>query len=537
MSNRSRLLLILLAIVWFGTIGYRHLIKTDEGRYAEIAREMAASGDWLTPRLDGLKYFEKPPLQYWTTATAFSVFGPTEWAARLWPALTGFLGVLLASYAGRRLFGPAVAVNAAAILASSLLYATISHFNTLDTGFAVFLELAVFAFIFAQDGQGRWMLVAWAALAAAVLSKGIAALVLTGGTLVLYSLVSRDFSPWRRLRWLPGSALFLAIAAPWFVAVSLVNPEFPYFFFVHEHFQRFLTTVHGRYEPAWYFIPILLLGTLPWTSMALQSAWQAWTRRGTADFQPRRFLLAWCVVVFGFFSASGSKLPSYILPLFPPLALLTAAALPDIGRKAMRAHLLVIAALALIATLTAGRIAGLGEGDTAGIPAAGYALWLQVAAAIWLVAAVSAVVLETRNRRLAAVVALAGGTFIAGTIALLGHQHFGQFMSSRSIATAVRPQVPAGVPFYSVRMYEQTLPYYLDRTLTLVDYQDELAFGIAQEPEKWVPSMAEFKQRWNAEPDAFAVMDPTSYAELAADGLPMTLVARDARRVFVRKPR
>jgi 4-amino-4-deoxy-L-arabinose transferase-like glycosyltransferase len=537
MNRRLWLSLALFAAVWFGSLDYRHLIKTDEGRYAEIAREMAVGGDWLTPRLDGLKYFEKPPLQYWATATAFSVFGQGEWTARLWPALTGFLGVLLAAYTGRRLFGPAAGMATAALLASSLLYATIGHFNTLDMGFAFFLELAVFAFLFAQDGDRCWMLVAWVALAAAVLSKGIAAPILTGGTLVLYSLVSRDFSPWRKLRWLPGLGLFLVITAPWFVAVSVVNPEFPHFFFIHEHFERFLTRVHGRYEPPWYFIPILLGGALPWTSMALQSAWQAWARRGEADFQPRRFLLAWCVVVFGFFSASGSKLPSYILPLFPPLALLTAAALADIGRKAMRAHLLVIAALALVATLTAGRAAGLGQGDTAGIPAAGYALWLQVAAAIWLVVAVSAVILETRDRRLAAVVALASGTFIAGSIALLGHQHFGQFMSSRSIATAVKPQVPAGVPFYSVRMYEQTLPYYLDRTLTLVAYQDELAFGIAQEPEKWVPSMIEFKQRWNTDADAFAVMDPASYDELAADGLPMTLVARDARRVIVRKPR
>jgi len=536
MIQRNHLLWILLAVVWFGTLGYRDLIKTDEGRYAEIAREMAVSGDWLTPRLDDLKYFEKPPLQYWATASAFKIFGTTEWPARLWPALTGFLGVLLAAYAGRRLFGAEVGASAAAILVSTLLYAAIGHFNTLDMGFAFFLELAVFAFIFAQGGHARWMLVAWAALAFAVLSKGIAAPVLTGATLVLYSLVSRDVSPWRKLRLLPGLTLFLIIAAPWFVAVSVVNPEFPYFFFIHEHFERFLTTVHGRYEPAWYFIPVLIVGALPWTGLVVHSTLRAWSVKAAAPFQPTRFLLLWSVVVFGFFSASGSKLPSYILPIFPALALITAAGLADLSRKALLTHLASIAAVALAALLLAGRVAGMGEGDTAGEPAAGYASWLQIAAAIWLVATLAAIILVRRERYHTAILALAFGALVAGSGALLGHQHFGRFMSAKAIAAQIRPQVPAGVPFYSVRTYEQTLPFYLGRTLTLVDYEDELAFGIAQEPEKWVPSMAEFKQRWNSDADAFAVMDQTTYTELNASGLPMTLVARDARRIFVRKP-
>lgn len=225
--------LVAFTLVWFGVLDYRKLIKPDEGRYAEIAREMAVSGDWVTPRLNGIKYFEKPPLQYWSTAAAYKAFGEDEWTARLWPALTGLLGILLAWYAGRRLFGEQAGMFASVALASSLLYLGMGHFNTLDMGLACFLEAAVFGFLLAQDGNQRWMLFAWAALALAVLSKGIVALVLTGATLVLYSLLTRDFSPWRRLEPLRGIVIFLVITAPWFVAVSIANPEFPRFFFIH----------------------------------------------------------------------------------------------------------------------------------------------------------------------------------------------------------------------------------------------------------------------------------------------------------------
>ena len=171
----------------------------------------------------------------------------------------------------------------------------------------------------------------------------------------------------------------------------------------------------------------------------------------------------------------------------------------------------------------------------AGAAAEGYALWLRIAALLWLVSALVALILAIRERRRDAILSLAIGALLAGSGALLGHQHFGHFMSAKSLAAAVKPHLPAGVPFYSVRMYEQTLPFYLDRTLTLVDYQDELAFGIAQEPAKWVPSVAEFEQRWKTDEDAFAVMDLNTYSDFVARGLPMREIARDSRRIVVRK--
>jgi 4-amino-4-deoxy-L-arabinose transferase-like glycosyltransferase len=317
---------------------------------------MVASGDWTTPRLNDIKYFEKPALQYWATAAAYTLFGEHQWTARLWSALTGFLGVLMVFFTGRRLFGEEAGWNSALVLASSLLYVLIGHVNTLDMGVSFLLSAAVCAFCLAQSDASaarerrRWMLAAWAALALALLSKGLIGLVLPGAALVLYILIERDWRLARGLHLAPGLALFLAITVPWFVAVSLANPEFARFFFIHEHFERFLTKQHGRYQAPYYFLPVLLAGMLPWTVTLVDALARAWKRAPEKRFQAQRFLLLWAAVVFVFFSASSSKLVSYILPLFPALALLTGARLARIGARALAWQALP-AALAGIAVL------------------------------------------------------------------------------------------------------------------------------------------------------------------------------------------
>jgi 4-amino-4-deoxy-L-arabinose transferase-like glycosyltransferase len=549
MTVRTRFIagLLALALIWFGTLDYRKLVRPDEGRYAEISREMALSGDWVTPRLNGIKYFEKPPLQYWATAAAFEVFGRAEWTARLWTALTGFLGILLAGFTARRLFGPKAALYTVAILASSLLYLALSHVNAIDMGMSFFLELAMCGFLLAQQGdQGRrrWMLVAWAGLALAVLSKGIVALVLTGGTLVLYGLLAWDWSPWRRFEWGRGLLIFLLIAAPWFVAVSLANPEFPYFFFIHEHFDRFLTTVHRRNQPLWFFVPILIAGALPWTGMALQALGQAWRRRSepaseaasqTAT-QARRFLLVWCLAIFGFFSISHSKLPAYILPLFPALAILVADCLTRMSRRMLLIHLGLLAALALVCVIMAPRVVDNADEVMPLDMMEPYARLALILAVLWLAGILAASWLAWRQQRTPAVLALATVSLLAGFGIEFGYENLSKATSGHYLASQVKPLLSPNVPFYSVETYDQTLPFYLDRTITLVQYRDEFALGQDQEPDKWIPTETEFRQRWLADRDAFALLDFGTYEALRKDGLPMIEVARDTRRVVVRKP-
>lgn len=538
------LLLIVLTLAWFGTLHYRHLVKQDEGRYAEIAREMATSGDWTTPRLNDIKYFEKPPLQYWATAATFRAFGEREWGARLWSALTGFSGVLLIYFAGRRLFGPEAGFNAALVLASSALYALIGHINTLDMGVTFFMSLGLAGFLLAQQpsASGRatrvWMHVAWAALALAVLSKGLMGIVLPAAVLVMYTLIERDWALWRRLHLASGLALFLAICVPWFIAVSLANPEFPHFFFIHEHFERFLTKVHRRYEPWWYFGPILLGGILPWLAPmfdALARAWKADPATPKA-FQPRRFLLLWCAVIFVFFSASGSKLASYILPIFPALALLIGQRLAQTDARTLFRQMLPVALLAATALALAPQVAHHDASGVTGALYANYAVWAVAAAAIWLCGTLAGLYMCHRERLRPALLAFAFSSFAAAQLALNGHESLAPSNSAYHIAQQIRPHLRPGIPFYSVGMYDQTLSFYLKRTFTLVAHQDELEFGLKQEPYKWIADWAAFRQTWVQQSYALAVMQPETHQRLQQEGLAMLVIAQDNRRVVVRTP-
>jgi len=536
-------LLLVFALVWFGTLEHRRLINPDEGRYSEIPREMVATGDWLTPRLNGIKYFDKPALQYWATATTFTVFGEHHWTARLWPALTGFLGVLATAFATTRLFGVQAGLIAGAVLASSVLWNVIGHVNTLDMGVSFFLAAAVFALCLGQRDDSspresrRWQDAAWVLLALAVLSKGLIGLVLPAATVVAYALWQRDWGFMLRIRPFRGLLILLAITTPWFIAVSLANPEFAHFFFIHEHFDRFLTKAHGRYQPMWYFIPILVVGMLPWLGSLLQGLAGGFRREAGSRFQPRRFLLVWAVLVFVFFSVSSSKLASYILPIFPALAALIGLHLAGhVASRRIEWHALpaiIIGGACLFLVPYATRFA------SEKTPAAlyeGYQPWLYAGAAALLLGGIAAFWLGRQGRSVAAVFALAFGGFAFGQGFLLGHDSLGSVNSAHDVATAIRSQVPQDAPFFSVDTYDQSLQFYLKRTTTMVAYRDELAFGIDQEPEKFIPDIAGFERAWNAAPVAWALMSPTLWREMSEKGLPMTEVIRDTRRVIVRKP-
>ena len=540
LSRRWRygVLLFLFTFAWFSNLQYAHLVKPDEGRYAEIPREMAATGDWLTPRLNNIKYFEKPALQYWATAAAFKMFGEHEWTARLWPALCGYLGVLLAFFAGRRLFGAQAGLYSALVLGSSFLWVFIGHINTLDMGLSFFMMVTLTGFLIAQTSTSarttrNAMLVAWAAMALAVLSKGLIGIVLPGAVLVMYSLIQRDFALWRRLHILAGLALFLLISAPWFIAVSMANPEFAQFFFIHEHFARFLTKVHGRFHPWYTFIPILALGLMPWLLSFSPAMLHGWRTHAPAQaFQPRRFLWLWAVIIFLFFSVSDSKLPPYILPIFPALAWLIGDYLTRVSARTLRWQLLFTFLLG--ALVTAGVVIKYSDFPDPVTPAplyAAYAPWLIAAAVIWLAGVAAAIGFCQRQRIEAAVISVAAVGLISTQLILAGHDALSPSSSSYDFAQQLKPQLKADTPFYCLQMYDQTLPFYLERTCTLVAHQDEMAFGLEQEPHKWIPTEAEFLAQRAQLRGAVVLMPPDKYDQLLAQHVPLKLLVRDTRRV------
>ena len=256
-DNRARVwfwaLVTLFALLYCVLLGARPLMTPDEGRYAEISREMLVSGDWITPRLDGYLYFEKPPLQYWATALCFALFGPHEWSARLWSALMYLAAGAAIGWCGLRLYGRDVASLAVLCYLGMGLPFVLGQVETLDSGVAAFLTIALCAFCVAQgeraaprervahresapareaavaasremaarDRTGRGaMLLCWAAMGGAMLSKGLIGVVLPGAALFLYLLVTRQWRLVLRMQWAAGLALFAILVVPWFVLVS-----------------------------------------------------------------------------------------------------------------------------------------------------------------------------------------------------------------------------------------------------------------------------------------------------------------------------
>lgn len=542
-SRRWLWLLLALAAVWFGNIEYRKLIRPDEGRYAEIPREMAMSGDWVTPRLNGLKYFEKPPLQYWATAAAYEVFGERHWTSRLWCSLTGFAGLWLVWFTGSRLFGRKAGCYAAATLGGSLLYVLMAHINTLDMGVTFFITLGISGLLLGQresDSRTRrnWMYLAWIALALAVLSKGVMGLVLPGAALFLYSVVQRDVTVWKRMHWGIGMLLFMLIAAPWFYLVMKANPEFFQRFFIYEHYTRFTTRELGRYQPWYYFVPVLLLGMLPWTVLMFDTLLHTWKSSARADkeFNPERFLLVWVVFIYLFFSVSGSKLPSYLLPMFPALALLMGKQLA--AMPAHRLFWLIVPVLPLaLAALAAAPFTARAADTPLQLQMYGeYANWLVAAALVWLAGVAAALLWLRRDNKPLAVLLLAFCSLVAAQLGTSGYNAIARERSAHDLAEAIRPQVRMDVPFYSVLMYEQTLPFYLKRTFTLVGFQDEMAFGIMQEPQRYIADMESLARTWAMQAEAYAIVPTPDYPKLQRAGLTMKKIYEDTQYIVVSKP-
>jgi 4-amino-4-deoxy-L-arabinose transferase-like glycosyltransferase len=539
------LLWVLVALtlaVGIGALG-RTLANPDEGRYSEISREMVASGDWVTPRLNGIKYFEKPPLQYWATAVSLKLFGENEYSARIYVALCGLGCVLLVGYTARLLWNPEAGLAAMLALVSSPYFMALGTIVTLDMGLTLWTTATLCAYMLAQRPgipereRRRWVLGAWAAIALAVLSKGLVGIVFPAAALGLSCILRRDFSPLRRLEWGYGLAIFLAVCAPWFIAVSLANPEFPRFFFVHEHFERFLTTEHRRTQPWWFFVPILFAGFLPWMLALPAAVARAWREEAREPgFRPLRFAILWSAFVLLFFSASGSKLPAYILPIFPPLALVLGRYLAEAAPRRLALLLLptVLVAIAL------GVAAWLSPDNTR--EAWNRALYVEARPAMLTAAALLATsglvgaALAWSGRRWIALLTVALGVVLVIQCLENAYETFSPRQSGKIVAAKMKPLLGSATRLYSVRHYDQTVPFYIGRPLELVDYYDEFEMGLKSEPGRSLASVDEFRADWLRPGDAMAIMQPGTFETLRKDGLPMQVLHEDPRRVLVRKP-
>lgn len=568
--TKDLLLLTLMVGLWFcGLLGVRPLANPDEGRYSEIPREMAASGDYVTPRLNGVKYFEKPPLLYWCSAITFKAFGVNQFTARLWNGLFAVLGVVMTYVAARVLHGRTAGIWSAVVLATSLLYYGLTHIVLLDMAVAVEMAGALFAFMLAvREPAGRkrlgFFIAFYLFMALATLTKGLIGFMLPGAVAFLWLLL---MNRWKSL-WpfypILGIVVFLGIAAPWHVLAALANPSadgsvwpgfarglelhksqqdpgWAWFYFVNEHYLRFTTKEHGRYEPWWFFLPVLIGGLFPWTVFG----WQAVRNALTGGWKARRdhaeawFLVIWIAFIVLFFSKSQSKLIPYILPVFPAVAVLVGNYLAETfstgALKRGRAGAWVfVGFLVLFAIAVIVMPAPKNQPDfEAHLPV------LKPLLAGVLLLGAGATAFAIRRGQACRVRACIAGSTVSFLLALTYVAQELDHSSSKDFATVLEPRIEPEDRLYTVGIYPQDLPVYLNRMVSVVEYQGELQFGIDAEPEvssgRYLNREAFFKQ-WAEPGTAYALMRTWYYDKwFAAAAGPHEIIGKSDKLILVVK--
>jgi 4-amino-4-deoxy-L-arabinose transferase-like glycosyltransferase len=340
-----------LYVCYFSHLGAIGFVGPDEPRYAWIARDMAESGDWVTPRLYGKPWFEKPPLYYWGAAICFKLFGVSEAAARLPSAISALLATLALAWLAWRIYGIETARWLLLLLPTTVGMIGFSHAAATDMPFSAMLTVAmVCAAVIVglvpersrRDGAQhaaplrdntpprRWvaLILFGVFLGLAVLAKGPAAIILCGGAAFIWAFFTKRWSDALRLLHPAAIIVFCATALPWYILCARRNPDFFRIFIIEHNFKRFLTPEFQHIQPFWFYIPILCIALLPWTLGALilaRDAARGW-QEGRWRHSSSLFLVCWAFVPIVFFTVSRSKLPGYALPTIPPLGLLVARA-------------------------------------------------------------------------------------------------------------------------------------------------------------------------------------------------------------------
>jgi len=554
------LVLTLFIVLLFGMfLGTRPLSAPDEARYAEIPREMWVYHDFVTPHLNGVKYFEKPPLFYWIQAASIRLFNPAvgnsdlpatididnsqsinEWVVRLPNAFIALLGCLLLYSAGRLLFDRQTGLLSAVILATSLLYFTLARMITLDMCLSVCLSASLLAFLvsvkFPPGSQRRYLCyAAYSFSALAVLTKGLVGVVFPAAIVGLCILLT---SQWRLLKQsylTSGILLFLLIVLPWHILVQQRNPEFFQFYFLDQQFLRYATLIAQRYQPNWFFIPILIAGFLPWIVFLLQAIAENFpkTRQQLKEKSTSVFLLLWIGVVFIFFSLSHSKLIPYILPIFPALALLTGHYLSTHavqrslgvtgGAIALPCLWLIFGILGIIWLLYV---------PSADLPKPAIP-FLIAGYGVFLLASLGAAFFYVRYRIKTAFSVLVLGSAISFIIFSTSIPRV-DTRSIKPLVQVLKPLLQRHDKIVSYAQYYQDFPFYLQHRVMTAEVTNEFSFGMQhQDTRLWMLSADRFWPLWHSQQRVFMITAKAIYQSFKEREHAIYLIAATPRDVLL----
>ena len=533
--RRDLIGIALALLLLFGAfLGTRPLTVPDEGRYAEIPREMLVSGDFVTPHINGIKYFEKPPFFYWVQSGSLRVFGLNEWAVRAPNALFGLLGVVLVYAGARNLYGRRVGLMSAGVLATCSIYTAMSQMVTLDMTMATLLSGTLFCFILGNvippgSRRSAFMYAMYTFAGLATLTKGLIGIILPGIIIFSWLLLTQR---WRDLKTycLPkGSLLFLLITLPWHIAVAIQNPEFFQFYFIDQQFLRYLTDSTGRNQPLW-FLPLSLFGGMfPWLGFlipAVPYSWPRWRRTPEAE-QPALFLLLWAGVITVFFWPSNSFLTPYVLPILPPLAIIIGRyldwAIDHAPHWGVRFGVIIFCLCGLVF-------------GTVGLMRFGVALPLMNFSFALLAVAIFVIFWLFLRKSLVHTVV---GIMMVMSLFLTSLKLSYPLTDKRSVkglAMILKPLIKNGDEVNSYMEYYQDLPFYINQNVVIVHFYGELKHGIAYTDlkGKWLQNSA-FWERWRHANRQYMIIGLKSFdeAKLEHPEVKLVEIARTERNVLV----
>jgi 4-amino-4-deoxy-L-arabinose transferase-like glycosyltransferase len=468
--NAGGLLVVAAALFLSAGLGWRGLAEPDEGRCAAMAAAMVDSGDWLTPRLYDRAHFNKPPLLYWTMAASMTLFGKNEWAARITPAAAALLTLLLTYALARRLYNERVAIAATLVLVSSPLFAAMARIVdpnmllTFLTTAALWAALAWF-----QDRRWRHLVAFYAAIALSFLAKGPVGLAIVGLTLLGYGLKRRDGWPWAGLWNTPLALLCASVSLGWYLAACLQNPELFSFFVRRELVERVFTDVHDRGEPMYFYALLLPAAVLPWLPFVVRGA--AASLRTFRTDAPSRLLAMWILLPAILFTLASSKMPTYILPLLPPLAIWAGSAIA--AHDAHRLPLGPCLPALLLAPALPVALHVYGQRAYGWEPAFGPA---DVLPALILLAALAAALLARppRLRTAAAAVALMAAYLACDAAVAKNETRMGAHTTTRGIARVLAAHIRPGDRVVLYDRHPRGLDFYLDHPVSIPTFKFEI---------------------------------------------------------------
>jgi 4-amino-4-deoxy-L-arabinose transferase-like glycosyltransferase len=480
-------LLLFAYVFFFHGLGAYSLKEPDEGRYAEIPREMIELGDYLVPHLNYVRYFEKPPLLYWAVSASYQVLGTDEWGFRFPNALAAFLTVLALYLGVRWWIGKEVALLSSIILISSFGFFAMARIVTTDMLFTFWLFLCLLSFYgYYKENRAYLIYLFYGSLGCATLTKGPVAVMLMGVTVLCFLITEKNLSFLKRLRWTGGILIYALITVPWFLAVSVREKEFFYFFFIDQHILRFLTAKHRRSGPLYYFVPVVFGGMFPWSFFIPRAVVSLWQRNEI------RLFLIWSGVVFLFFSLSGSKLPPYIVPIFPALSIVLGAFFHEkwgqpasrLGEVLLYGALFLGLSASLVLYSTGILNSLLGRVSTEAKDIIGGLKWFIVG--VSTVSFTAFCLLCTRRltnySRLFPVLTIF--SFLIVLLLLCNLGTVDRLNTAKKLGTAINRYEGRVDYIVNYGSYEQTLPFYTRRRVTVASYRGELAMGSRYEDAK-----------------------------------------------------